>query len=118
MIYDSPALLPKIKACWPRSTRCGASWPAYCALLGDGRAAFAPTLTSIRSWLGHNTDDYQVLAATGQGSWRPRPDAHLRVAFTIRAHHIQAQTVAQRVDEASEIWKELDDRRGEAHRHP
>lgn len=69
-----------------------------------------PAFSSIEEWLGHNIDDYyQVLTATGQGSWRPRPDAHLWAAFNIRAHHMQAQTVAQRVDEASEIWKELDD---------
>lgn len=69
-----------------------------------------PAFSSIEEWLGHNTDDYyQVLAATGQGSWRPRPDAHLWAAFNIRAHHMQAQTVAQRVDEASAIWAELDD---------
>ena len=42
------------------------------------------------------------------GSWRPRPDAHLWAAFNLRAHHMQAQTVAQRVTEASEIWTELD----------
>lgn len=29
-----------------------------------------PAFSSIEEWLGHNTDDYyQVLAATGQGSW-------------------------------------------------
>src|SRR5205085_11180447 len=43
-----------------------------------------------------------------QGSWRPRPAAHLWATFNIRAHHMQAQTVAQRVSEASEIWRELD----------
>lgn len=68
-----------------------------------------PAFSSIEEWLGHNTDDYyQVLAITGQGSWRPRADAHLWAAFNIRAHHMQAQTVAQRVSEASEIWGELD----------
>jgi Fic family protein len=68
-----------------------------------------PAFSSIEEWLGHNTDDYyQVLAITGQGSWRPRADANLWAAFNIRAHHMQAQTVAQRVSEASEIWGELD----------
>jgi Fic family protein len=68
-----------------------------------------PAFSGIEEWLGHNTDDYyQVLATTGQGSWRPRADAHLWAAFNIRAHHMQAQTVAQRVSEASEIWGELD----------
>ncbi|GAB1644866.1 hypothetical protein KRMM14A1259_52890 [Krasilnikovia sp. MM14-A1259] len=68
-----------------------------------------PAFSSIEEWLGHNTDDYyQVLAITGQGSWRPRADAGLWSAFNLRAHHMQAQTVAQRVEEASEIWSELD----------
>ncbi|MER7279656.1 Fic family protein [Dactylosporangium sp. NPDC000244] len=68
-----------------------------------------PAFSSIEEWLGHNTDDYyQVLAVTGQGSWRPRPDAHLWATFNIRAHHMQAQTVAQRVGEVSEVWSELD----------
>jgi Fic family protein len=75
-----------------------------------------PAFSSIEEWLGHNTDDYyHVLAVTGQGSWRPRPDAHLWAAFNIRAHHMQAQTVAQRMDEASEIWKELDELIGAYH---
>jgi len=73
------------------------------------QAIIEPAFSSIEEWLGHNTEDYyQVLAITGQGSWRPRPDAHLWITFNIRAHHMQAQTVARRVDEASEIWKELD----------
>lgn len=68
-----------------------------------------PAFSSVEEWLGHNTDDYyQVLAITGQGSWRPRPDANLWVAFNIRAHHMQAQTVARRVAEASAIWHQLD----------
>ncbi|HUY49459.1 MAG TPA: Fic family protein [Streptosporangiaceae bacterium] len=68
-----------------------------------------PAFSSVEEWLGHNTDGYyQVLAITGQGSWQPRPDAHLWTAFNLRAHHMQAQTVARRVDEASAIWGELD----------
>ncbi|SHN44263.1 Fic family protein [Cryptosporangium aurantiacum] len=68
-----------------------------------------PAFSSIEEWLGHNTEDYyQALAVTGQGSWRPRSDAHLWVAFNIRAHHMQAQTVAQRLSEAADIWEELD----------
>jgi Fic family protein len=72
-------------------------------------AIVEPAFSSIEEWLGHNTDDYcRVLAITGQGSWRPRADANLWAAFNIRAHHMQAQTVAQRVSEASAIWTELD----------
>jgi Fic family protein len=68
-----------------------------------------PEFSSIEEWLGANTDDYySVLAHTGHGSWKPRDDAHLWLAFNLRAHHMQAQTVARRVDEARRIWDELD----------
>lgn len=68
-----------------------------------------PEFSSIEEWLGANTDDYySVLAHTGHGSWQPRDDAHLWLAFNLRAHHMQAQTVARRVDEARMTWDELD----------
>ena len=68
-----------------------------------------PEFSSIEEWLGANTDDYySVLAHTGHGSWRPRHDAHLWLTFNLRAHHMQAQTVARRVSEAGETWTDLD----------
>ena len=68
-----------------------------------------PEFSSIEEWLGANTDDYYaVLALTGHGSWRPDGDAGLWMAFNLRAHHMQAQTVAQRFQDASETWTELD----------
>jgi Fic family protein len=68
-----------------------------------------PEFSSIEEWLGANTDDYySVLAHTGHGSWQPRDDAHLWLSFNLRAHHMQAQTVARRVDEAGETWTDLD----------
>jgi Fic family protein len=69
-----------------------------------------PAFSSVEEWLGQNTEDYyDVLTITGQGSWRPQQEAHLWAAFNIRAHHMQAQTVARRVDEASAIWTALDE---------
>jgi Fic family protein len=68
-----------------------------------------PEFSSIEEWLGANTEDYYaVLARTGHGSWQPRGDAHLWVSFNLRAHHMQAQTVARRVIDAGETWTELD----------
>jgi Fic family protein len=73
-------------------------------------AIVEPAFSSIEEWLGENTEDYyRVLALTGRGSWQPRADPHLWVSFNLRAHHMQAQTVARRVDEASAIWVELDE---------
>ncbi|WP_203911978.1 Fic family protein [Rhizocola hellebori] len=75
-----------------------------------------PPFSSIEEWLGHNTEDYyRVLAITGKGLWQPRADASLWVSFNLRAHHMQAQTVARRVDEAKAIWIELDDLIGSHH---
>jgi len=68
-----------------------------------------PEFCSIEEWLGANAEDYySVLAHTGKGCWQPRGDAHMWLAFNLRAHHMQAQTVARRVDEAQAIWEELD----------
>jgi Fic family protein len=68
-----------------------------------------PEFSSIEEWLGANTDDYySVLAHTGHGSWRPRDNAHMWLAFNLRAHHMQAQTVARRVEEAVVTWNELE----------
>jgi Fic family protein len=68
-----------------------------------------PEFSSIEEWLGANTEDYySVLAHTGHGSWPPRDDAHLWLTFNLRAHHMQAQTVARRVEEAGVTWTELD----------
>ena len=68
-----------------------------------------PEFSSIEEWLGANTEDYYaVLALTGHGSWQPRGDAGLWVSFNLRAHHMQAQTVARRVQDAGETWNELD----------
>lgn len=68
-----------------------------------------PEFSSIEEWLGANTADYySALAHTGHGSWHPRDDAHLWLTFSLRAHHMQAQTVARRVNEAAATWAELD----------
>ena len=67
-----------------------------------------PIFDSIEEWLGANTDDYcRVLALTGAGSWHPERDAHLWVKFCLRAHHMQAQTVWRRFDEAQVVGEEL-----------
>ena len=44
---------------------------------------------------------------TGAGSWHPERDAHLWVKFCLRAHHMQAQTVARRFDEAQVVGEHL-----------
>lgn len=69
-----------------------------------------PTFSSIEEWLGNNTQDYyDVLATTGRGSWQPENDASLWVRFNLRAHHMQAQTVRRRFDEAETQWRRIDE---------
>jgi hypothetical protein len=72
-------------------------------------AIVEPAFSSVEEWLGQNTDDYyRVLAFTGQGTWRPDHDARMWVTFNLRAHHMQAETVARRVDEAGVVWDTMD----------
>jgi Fic family protein len=64
---------------------------------------------SIEEWLGRNTQAYyDILAETGQGRWNPGNDATAWVRFNLRAHHMQAQTVARRVEESSLLWERLE----------
>lgn len=69
-----------------------------------------PTFSSIEEWLGSNTQEYyDVLAATGRGSWQPDNDTTLWVKFNLRAHHLQAQTMRRRFAEAELQWRQLDE---------
>jgi Fic family protein len=73
------------------------------------KAIAEPAFSSIEEWLGSNTDDYyRVLAVTGGGSWHPHRDASLWLKFNLRAHHMQAQTVSRRIQEAINTWSALD----------
>jgi Fic family protein len=68
-----------------------------------------PTFSSIEEWLGNNTREYyDVLATVGRGSWQPKNDATLWVKFNMRAHHMQAQTMRRRFQEAETQWTHID----------
>jgi len=68
----------------------------------------SPEFSSIEEWLGRNTAVYyDILAEVGKGSWHPENDATPWVRFNLRAHHMQAQTVLDRVNEAEELWTRL-----------
>ncbi len=69
----------------------------------------APEFSSIEEWLGRNTlAYYAVLAEVGGGAWHPERDAKQWVRFNLVAHHMQAQTVLRRVDDADRTWTELE----------
>ena len=68
-----------------------------------------PAFASIEEWLGANSEDYySVLAATGAGSWHPERSSTLWTRFNLRAHHMQAQTIHRRFEEADELWTHVD----------
>ncbi|MFT4293828.1 MAG: Fic family protein [Micropruina sp.] len=68
-----------------------------------------PTFSSIDEWLGHNTDDYcAVLAAAGGRGWHPERDTRMWIQFNLRAHHMQAQTLQRRFEEAERLWTLID----------
>lgn len=80
-------------------------------LARDG--VLASEFSSIEEWLGitENTIDYyRVLGTVGGREWSPPRDTHPWVRFCLRAHHMQAQAIRQRLREAAEIWTLLEER--------
>jgi Fic family protein len=72
----------------------------------------SPEWMSIEEYLGANTQSYyDILAAVGQGSWRPDGDARPWVQYCLRAHYIQAVSVLRRARESEAIWSSVDDLR-------
>jgi Fic family protein len=70
-----------------------------------------PEFSSIEEWLGvgENTVDYcRALREVQRGSWYPHDDLLSWVRFCLRAHHMQAQRVRQRLAEAGEVWTLLE----------
>jgi Fic family protein len=68
-----------------------------------------PEFSSIEEWLGRNTMAYySVLADVGGGAWHPERNTRAWIRFNLVAHHMQAQTVLRRVDEAARTWDALE----------
>ena len=64
---------------------------------------------SIEEYLGKNTQAYyDVLAAVGQGRWRPKNDAREWLDFNLQAHHSQAGALLRRTKEIERVWDELE----------
>lgn len=68
----------------------------------------APEFSSIEEWLGRgrNTYDYyDALAHVQRGRFAPGDgDTSAWVRFNLRAHHLQAQLVQRRAEQASKLW--------------
>lgn len=75
-----------------------------------------PEFCSIEEWLGiaeNTVDYYRVLAAARAdgGRWNPdRADLRSWIRFSLRAHHMQAQRVQRRLNDAAEVWLRLEER--------
>jgi len=77
-------------------------------VLGRG-GTLEPTFSSIEEFLGRNHRPYyDVLAAVGQGKWRPDSDARPWVRFCLRAHYYQAHTLLRRMREGERTWTVLE----------
>jgi Fic family protein len=71
----------------------------------------APEFSSIEEWLGaaelNTLQYYGALDDAQRGGWSPERDAHGWVRFCLRAHHLQAQEINRRIQEAAELWAAL-----------
>lgn len=68
-----------------------------------------PEFSSIEEYLGRNTQDYyNVLAKTGEGSWRPKNDTRDWIEFNLTAHFRQATTLVMRTRVMDHLWQELE----------
>lgn len=71
-----------------------------------------PEFSSIEEWLGtgeNTVDYYRALREVQRGAWGPHGDTLSWVRFCLRAHHMQAQRVGQRLAQAGEIWMLLEE---------
>jgi len=69
----------------------------------------SPIFSSIEEWLGRNTPAYfEILAATGQGSWHPENDPHNWIVFCLTAHFQQAYTIVKRNEWYARIYNDIE----------
>ncbi|SDH62965.1 Fic family protein [Sinosporangium album] len=74
-----------------------------------------PEFASIEEWLGQarvTVEYHAALGEVGRRRWNPHADTLPWVRFCLRAHHMQAQRVRQRLAEAGEVWMLLEDATG------
>ncbi|GII93733.1 Fic family protein [Sinosporangium siamense] len=76
----------------------------------------APEFASIEEWLGKpevTSAYYRMLGTVGRARWSPHDDTMLWVRFCLRAHHMQAQSVLGRLQDAAEVWALFESLTGE-----
>lgn len=81
-------------------------------VLGRDRIT-TPEFCAIEEWLGRQRatlDYYDILGLVGGRRWSPHGDTLPWVRFCLRAHHMQAQRVRQRLAQAGEVWVLLEER--------
>lgn len=80
----------------------------------------APEFLSIEEWIGLSTANvsrYYAALATTRDVYDPGVDTHEWVRFCLRAHHLQAQRVGQRITAAARLWTELHELAGRHQLH-
>jgi Fic family protein len=86
-------------------------------MLASG-GVLSPIFMSIEEYLGRNTQDYyDILAATGGGSWAPGRDTRPWIRFALTAHLRQALTLQRRIRDSEQVWTLLE-RAAAAHHLP
>ena len=68
----------------------------------------SPIYSSIEEWLGRNTKSYyEILSATGKGTWNPTNSALPWVRFCLHAHYQQGGTLIKRNNEIARVWEQV-----------
>lgn len=78
-------------------------------LLIAREGVLAPEFSSIEAWLGRsrNTWEYYRELASRGPTYVPDQDVSSWIKFNLTAYHQQTQTVQQRLDRSSEVWRTL-----------
>ncbi|GAA3804999.1 hypothetical protein GCM10022226_26120 [Sphaerisporangium flaviroseum] len=89
-------------------------------VLGRDRI-LTPEFCSIEEWLGlgeNTVEYYRALREVQGGTWNPHDRTLSWVRFCLRAHHMQAQRVRDRLAEAGKVWLLLEEQVDAERLHP
>ena len=79
---------------------------------GEAQEAIKRAQLPSEEWLGHDVntlDYYRVLRETNRGTYQPELSASGWVRFCLRAHHLQAQLVAKRLQLGRDVWTAVEE---------
>jgi Fic family protein len=68
-----------------------------------------PRFSSIEEYVGRNSSYYyRTLGEVGEGKWSPHRSALPWIKFCLRAHFWQAESLLRRLEQASALWRALE----------